>query len=75
MFSSTYMPHIKAFPFFIPEKKRQFKLKFQLRTDFVVLPVVSPAPFTAVKYYTYNNINEVNCNLVASLAEGAARQQ
>ena len=30
---------MKAFPFFIPENV--FKLKFQLRTDFVVLPVVS----------------------------------
>ena len=44
-FSSTYIPNMKAFPFFIPDKKRQFKLKFQLCTDFIVLPVVRPTPF------------------------------
>ena len=52
LFSSTYIPNMKAFPFFYSWGKasnRFIKLKFQLRTDFVVLPVVSPTPFTAVK--------------------------
>ena len=35
-FSSTYIPNMKAFPFFITDKKRQFKLKFQFYRGMIV---------------------------------------
>ena len=47
MFSSTYIPNIKAFPFFIPEKKRQigFQTKISVTHRFSCFTSCQPHPF------------------------------
>ena len=59
---------MKVFPFFKAYKSFS-KLQFQLCTDFVVLPVVSPA---FLPQYNSTHISEVFCNLVAYLEKGTA---
>ena len=60
------MPNLKAFPFFIPEKKRQigFQTKLSVTHRFRCFTSCQPRPF-------YRGII-VRVNLVASLAEGTA---
>ena len=47
MFSSTYIPNMKAFPFFIPEKKRQigFQTKISVTHRFSCFTSCQPHPF------------------------------
>ena len=47
MFSSTYIPNMKAFPFFIPEKKRQigFQTKITVTHRFSCFASCQPHPF------------------------------
>ena len=47
MFSSTYIPNMKAFPFFIPEKKRQigFQTKISDTHRFRFFTCCQPHPF------------------------------
>ena len=47
MFNSTYIPNIKAFPFFIPEKKRQicFQTKISVTHRFSCFNSCQPYPF------------------------------
>ena len=47
MFSSTYIPNMKAFPFFIPKKKRQigFKTKISVTHRFRCFTSCQPRPF------------------------------
>ena len=71
MFSSTYIiPNMKALPFLFQRKsvKKFFKTNIQLRTDFVVLPVVSPTlPYCSIIV----RVGQHQCSvLVASLEEG-----
>ena len=51
MFNSTYIPNMKAFPFFIPEKKRQigFHSKISVMHRFSCFTSCQPHPFYSGK--------------------------
>ena len=78
MFSSTYIPNMKAFPFFIPEKKRQigFQTKISVTHRFSCFTSCQPHPFYRGKLVRIqqHQLSQLQL-LVASLAEGTAPQQ
>ena len=77
MFSSTYIPNMKAFPFFIPEKKRQigFQTKITVTHRFSCFACCQPHPFYGGKLVRVQQRQLSQLQFVASLAEGTAWQQ
>ena len=72
MFSSTYIPNMKAFPFFIPEKKRQigFQTKISVTHRFHCFTSCQPCPFYRGIIVCVQQRQLSQLQLVASLAEG-----
>ena len=60
MFSSTYIPNMKAFPFFIPEKKRQigFQTKISVTHRFRCFTSCQPHPFYGGKIVRIQQLSQ-----------------